>query len=362
MIDSERVRDYRLDGPRGREAAAKGLVSAQWFACTVDRKTMKQLMQRSDWQGLRYLGSWLLLLIGSGVLAWHGWRTVWAVPAFMLYGLFYAAGEHGAHELSHGTPFRTTWLNKVFFQLTSFLALHEPVYWRWSHVRHHTDTLIAGNDREIAFPRPVSLAGLFADFFFLKSGTIEVLRTVRHAFGNVSQATRSFVPASQIGRMVLSSRIYTAIFAGTVAWCVAAHSILPALFIVLPRFYGSPLTQVFNITQHAGLAEDVLDHRLNTRTVLFNPLFAFLYMKMNYHVEHHMFPMVPFYNLPKLHTLIQAQCPPAPRGLVAAYREIIPALWRQRKDPDYCIRRQLPQQGEARVMAGEMPPAKTTYA
>ena len=52
-------------------------------------------------------------------------------------------------------------------------------------------------------------------------------------------------------------------------------SILPALFIVLPRFYGSPLTQVFNITQHAGLAEDVLDHRLNTRTVIFNPLFDY---------------------------------------------------------------------------------------
>jgi Na+-transporting NADH:ubiquinone oxidoreductase subunit F len=85
-------------------------------------------------------------------------------------------------------------------------------------------------------------------------------------------------------------------------------------------------------------------------------------MKMNYHVEHHMFPMVPFYNLPKLHALIQAQCPPAPRGLVAAYREIIPALWRQRKDPDYCIRRQLPQQGEARLMPGEIPPVKTTYA
>ena len=103
--------------------------------------------------------------------------------------------EHGSHELSHGTPFRTGWLNTFFFQLTSFLALHETVFWRWSHARHHTDTIIVGNDREIAFPRPVKLAGLLADFFFLKSGSIELARTVRHAFGSVSAATCSVVLA-----------------------------------------------------------------------------------------------------------------------------------------------------------------------
>jgi fatty acid desaturase len=357
MIKNMTRRDYSLEGPCGKEAAAKGLVSAQWFACTVDRKQMKQLMQRDDWQALKYLGTWFALLIASGMLAYYAWGTSWAVPAFLLYGLFYAAGEHGSHELSHGTPFRSGWLNAFFFQLTSFLALHEPVFWRWSHARHHTDTVIVGNDREIAFPRPVRLAGLFADFFFLKSGAIELLRTIRHAFGSISPATRSFVPASEIGRMIRSSQVYTLIFVGTVAWCITAESILPALFIVLPRFYGAPLTQVFNITQHAGLAEDVLDHRLNTRTVIFNPLFAFMYMKMNYHVEHHMFPMVPFYNLPKLHELIKDQCPPAHPGLANAYREIIPALWRQRKDPTYFIQRQLPPATAHRTAAANPKPA-----
>ncbi|WP_244130198.1 fatty acid desaturase [Burkholderia sp. BCC0044] len=344
-------RDYSLDGPGGKEAAMRGLVSAHWFACKVDRNVMKQLMRRDDWQGLKYLGTWLLLLIGSGVLAYRAWGTIWAVPAFALYGLFYAAGEHGSHELSHGTPFKSRWLNAFFFQLTSFLALHETVFWRWSHVRHHTDTIIVGNDREIAFPRPVKLLGVIVNFFSLKHGTTETLRIIRHAFGSVGSATRSFVPASEIGRMLVSSRIYTLIIVGTVAWCVAIHSILPALFIVLPRFYGAPLTHVFNITQHAGLAEDVLDHRLNTRTVRMNPLLAFMYMNMNYHVEHHMFPMVPFYNLPKLHELIKDQCPSAKEGLIDAYREIIPALWRQHKDPTYYIKRQLP----AAVSSDEVP-------
>lgn len=342
MIDKMTVRDYRLTGPCAQEAAARGLISAQWFACRVDRKTMKQLMQRDDWQALRYLGSWLLLLLASAILAYHAWGSTWAIPAFLLYGLLYSVGEHASHELSHGTPFKTGWLNSFFFQLSCFQALHEPVFWRWSHARHHTDTLIVGNDREIAFPRPIRLTGLLADFFFLKSGTIEILRTIRHALGSVGAATRSFVPESEIPRMIRSSRIYTLIFAATLFSCYHLHSLLPALFIVLPRFYAGFLTQLFNITQHAGLAENVLDHRENTRTVLFNPLAAFMYMNMNYHVEHHMFPMVPFYNLPKLHTLIKDQCHPAHPGLWHAYREIIPALWRQRSDPDYCIVRHPP--------------------
>jgi hypothetical protein len=39
--------------------------------------------------------------------------------------------------------------------------------------------------------------------------------------------------------------------------CFAVGSILPAMFIVLQRFYGGPLSQLFNLTQHAGLDENV---------------------------------------------------------------------------------------------------------
>ena len=73
-----------------------------------------------------------------------------------------------------------------------------------------------------------------------------------------------------------------------------------------------------------------------------NPVFNFLYMNMNYHIEHHMFPMVPFYALPKLHYLIREQCPKPHANLREAYAEIIPALLRQRRDPSWFVVRQLP--------------------
>ena len=37
-----------------------------------------------------------------------------------------------------------------------------------------------------------------------------------------------------------------------------------------------------------------------------NPLFRFIYWNMNYyHVEHHMFPMVPYYRLAELHEIMK---------------------------------------------------------
>jgi fatty acid desaturase len=99
---------------------------------------------------------------------------------------------------------------------------------------------------------------------------------------------------------------------------------------------------VFGYTQHAGLEEDVLDHRLNTRTVYMNPVFRFIYWNMNYHLEHHMFPMVPYHALPKLHEAMKADTPPAYPSLFAAWKEILPALVRQVRDPSYYVRRELP--------------------
>jgi fatty acid desaturase len=347
MTQAGNWKDYRLTESNSREAELKGLVSAQWFKCNVARADMKRMMQRSDKEGLLQMGLWLGLLAASGAAAFLAWGTLWCIPALIVYGMLYAASDHCAHELSHGTPFKTAWLNNIFYQLASFMTLHEAVYWRWSHARHHTDTIIVGRDREIAFPRPARMWTIVLDAFFLPGGIVEILRTVRHATGKLSAESRSFIPESEIKKVVFNSRIYVLIFVALIAWCIAAQSILPVLFIVLPRFYGAWLPHLFNFTQHTGLAEDVLDHRLNTRTIYLNPVFEFLYMKMNYHLEHHMFPMVPFHALPQLHAAIKEQSPPAYPSLWAAYGDIIPALLLQRRNPGHTIEPRVPAGGVA---------------
>jgi fatty acid desaturase len=51
---------------------------------------------------------------------------------------------------------------------------------------------------------------------------------------------------------------------------------------------------------------------------------------------------VPYHALPRLHAAIKADCPTPYPSTIAAYREIIPALLRQVREPAWFVVRELP--------------------
>jgi fatty acid desaturase len=337
------TRDYSLVGEEARRASERGLVSADWYAHPLPRKQLKELMRRKDGPAIRDTAIWLgaLILAGAGgVWFWGSWA---AVPFFIVYGVLYGSTTDSRwHECGHGTAFKTRWMNEAVYQLACFMIMREPTVWRWSHTRHHTDTIIVGRDPEISVKRPPDILGMLLNLFALKSSVTALRKLALHAAGRLTVEEETFIPEMERWKVFVVARIYLAILLAVVVLSVALHSWLPAMLVGLPTLYGGWLTVVFGVTQHAGLSEDVLDHRLNSRTIYMNPISRFLYWNMNYHVEHHMFPMVPYHALPALHAAIKDQCPPAYPNIIAAYREIIPALLKQRRDPNYHIIRELP--------------------
>ena len=184
-------------------------------------------------------------------------------------------------------------MNDAVYQIACFMMMREPEIWRWSHTRHHTDTIIVGRDPEIITPRPPDVVALLLNIFALKGGAAFFRKLFLHAGGRLDPEEETFVPESERPKVYRKARICLAIYAAVIVACVSSRSILPAMLIGLPTFYGGWLVLFFGVTQHLGLAEDVLDHRLNSRTVYMNPIFRFLYWNMNYHVEHHIFPADP---------------------------------------------------------------------
>jgi fatty acid desaturase len=336
-------RDYSLVGRNSKLAEEQGLADAQWYACAIPRARLKELMQRRDGPAIRDTLLWFALLIGTGTLGYLTWGTWWTVLPFAAYGVLYGSSSDSRwHESLHRTAFKTTWMNDALYEIASFMVLRESVPWRWSHTRHHTDTIIVGRDPEIAFPRPPSLLNIALGAFALKSGPREFGRIALHCTGRLTPAEATYVPDVERPKVFRNARIYALIYLGAIGLAVANRTILPLMYVGLPSFYGAWLALLYGTTQHAGLAEDVLDHRLNCRTVYMNPVSRYLYWHMNYHVEHHMFPNVPYHALAKLHEELKADMPRPYSGMWEAYREIIPALLRQRKDPSYFVRRQLP--------------------
>ncbi len=337
------ARDYSLTGPESLLAHERGLANSEWFQPVVDPTTMRSLQVRTNSRAARDVLLWLGLIVLFGVLAFMALGTWWAVPAFLAYGaLIGGASDSRWHECGHGTAFKAGWANEIIYHFASFNLLRGPTVWRWSHYRHHTDTIIVGRDAEIVFPRPPSVPRTAFVFTHLEGGTKMFARLVRHAFGRIEDDVRDFVPAGEIRRVKWEARVAVGITAAVAVWSVAIGSIVPLLFIGLPSIYGAWLVVFFGITQHAGMREDVLDHRLNSRTVLMNPIFRFLYLNMNYHVEHHIFPSVPYHALPELHAELRGQLAEPLPSTWAAYREIWTTLARQHNDPTYEIPLDIP--------------------
>jgi fatty acid desaturase len=336
-------RDYGLLGAEAQRAAEAGLVSAVWYNPPISRKRLGELMKKRNGPALRDTAIWFAALLLSGAAGVWLWGSWLAVIPFALYGVLYgSAGDSRWHECGHGTAFKTRWMNDAVYQIASFMMLREPRVWRASHSRHHADTIIVGRDPEINSVRPPDFLGLALNLFALKGGLKALGHILLHTTGQLTEAESTFIPERFRPEVYRIARVWLAIFAAVIAACIRLHSILPAMLIGLPTFYGGSFTLIFGLTQHAGLPEDVLDHRLNSRTVYMNRLSRFIYWNMNYHLEHHLFPMVPYHALPELHVLVKPYCPPPYCGLAAAYREILPTLWRQAKDPHYCIVRAVP--------------------
>jgi Na+-transporting NADH:ubiquinone oxidoreductase subunit F len=334
---------YVLSKENSDRALAKGLAEANWYRTPVPKATLRELLQRRNGPAIRDTLLWFTMILAAGYWAWSWWGKWWAILPFAMYGVLYASSSDSRwHESGHGTAFRTEWLNTVLYEIASFMVMRESTIWRWSHTRHHSDTIIVGRDPEIQVPRPPDLVELGKKFFGLGNFPRYWSSVVKHCFGVMSAPEKGFVPESEYSCVFIRARIYLAIYAFIIGAAVYYRTILPLLFIGLPNLYGAWLMNVYSLTQHAGLAENVLDHRLNCRTVYMNRINRFLYWNMNYHLEHHMFPLVPYHSLPRLHELVKWDMPEPYPSLMAAFREVVPAVLRQLKDPGYHVKRKLP--------------------
>ena len=335
--------DYSLTGVNSKRAVEKGLAEADWYQCAVPRETMRALLERRNGPAIRDTILWFALIFGAGYATFALWGSWWAIFTYLIYSVLYASTSDSRwHESGHGTAFRTDLMNTVLYEIASFMVMRESTVWRWSHTRHHSDTIIVGRDPEIAVPVPPDLLAIIMKFFNLRVYPQYFKAILMHSLGRMSAAEKTFIPPSEFPRIYVRARIYVAIYAIVIGLSVYERSILPLMFVGFSNLFGTWLLPVYGLTQHAGLAENVLDHRLNCRTVYMNALHRYLYWNMNYHVEHHMFPLVPYHALPRLHAVVKDDCPTPYPSLLSAWREIVPTVLRQVKDPAYHVKRKLP--------------------
>ena len=324
-----------------------------WYKPKIDKKTLKELSKRSDTKGLLDISIFIVALILSGYLCILSWGTLWSIPALLLYGnIFYCKIISIQHETNHETYFKTRALNKFFYHITSLLGGFEAVRWKWSHFHHHTYTIFTHEevyDYENNSPKPTEPIRFLLNF--LPLGPIINIQKIRHfthfeiikhSFGIITPVVNITVPEKEIKKIINSSRLYVGFWLIIILSSIFFKTWLPIIMLILPPFYGNTILMICGMTQHAGLADNVKDHRKSTRTVIMNPFFSFLYSNMEYHIEHHIFPKIPCHNLKAFHNVVKDQMPTPRKGIINAYKEIIPAIFKQAKDKNYYLNVDVP--------------------
>ena len=324
-----------------------------WYKPQIEKKTLKEISKRSDVKGIFDVSIFFISLLLSGYLTIILWGSWWCVPALLLYGnIFYCKVISVQHETNHETYFKSRQLNKFFYEVTSFLGGFESVRWKWSHFHHHTYTIFTHEevyDYENNSPRPTEPIRFFLNFLPLgpliniqKVMHFTHFEIMKHSLGIISLVVKNTVPEKEIKKVIYMSRLYVFMWLTVIVVSIYLQSWLPVLMIILPPFYGNTILMICGMTQHAGLAHNVKDHRKSTRTVILNPFFSFLYSNMEYHIEHHIFPKIPCHNLKKFHQQVKNQMPKPHKGIFQAYKSIIPAILKQSKDKNYFIDVQIP--------------------
>ena len=302
-------------------AASSGII--------LERKLLKSIARRSDRPGLLYLAKWAVLLATTGTLVIMTIGTAWMWPAMVVHGVLLSVPAYSfSHETAHGTAFRSIWLNECVCWFTSLIYMEEPLHRRYTHTMHHTYTWHVGKDCQMPFDTPIGIGGWLTEM----SG-VGLLRFHMTVFWNLAtrrytDVMRSVAPESELPRMTWNARAMLAIYAA-----IAASPFFgvwwPVWLIVIPRVLGTPVMQLFTILQHVELQENSPSILESTRSFTTGPIGRFLYMNMNNHIEHHLYPQVPYHALPQLAEAVKSQTPAPDRGLFRMNLEVLLVIIRR---------------------------------
>jgi fatty acid desaturase len=286
----------------------------------VPVEALRALYVKSDWQGA-WRASVHAGLLAAGALLIHQSRGRWWLPAaLLLQGVFLASLFAVMHEAVHDSAFRSRRLNAAVAWLAGFGILFNSTYYRQFHFAHHRYTQDPTRDPELLLsPPPRSRGAYWWRATAMPFWAVRLSNLVHLSRGRF--AGLDFVPAVARPEIVRSVRAMLAVLLALVLVSLALGSDGLLWYWLLPLALGLPFLRLYLLTEHTGCSEDD-DGLTNTRTTCSLWPVRFLMWNLPYHAEHHLYPSIPFHQLPAAHRWLRAHLRVVARGYVAVNRAL----------------------------------------
>jgi fatty acid desaturase len=304
-----------------------------WWAPRLERVRVQQLLRKRDLPGVFLFLAWLAVLACTTWALASVWGSAWVVPVLVIHGAVLSFAYAISHEGAHGTAFRSSWLNESVFYLTSFIFGEEPMYRRYSHGRHHAATWYPGFDSQMPYQNPITLRAYLRETLAIHAPFAGIAQMFRHARGRLTQDEREFVPVARVSQLIWGARLFLVGYVTVFAVAALLNSTFLIVAFFGARLAGGWVVQLFINSQHMCMSEAVPDHRYSTRSLACALPVRLLYWNMSFHIEHHLYPGVPFHALPEVNRLVRDELPMPVRGAWRANAEIVRVIRRQLADP-----------------------------
>jgi fatty acid desaturase len=214
------------------------------------------------------------------------------------------------HELFHKSVFPNRSLNTILFRIFSIFTWSNYSWFEITHYSHHRRTL-ANDDPEKPSVPTINFRNYIQWFTFDFEGFYKrVMVLIRNALGKVpvpgvkneSVLMLSLVERQQIAK---GAWVVLSINCGLAIFFILSDNVFFIFSITLAPFFVTFFNKILALSQHLGLKESIEgSYEKSCRTVILGSIGRFFYANMNYHIEHHYFPSVPFYNLQRVHNFI----------------------------------------------------------
>lgn len=291
------------------------------YGGAVDGPRLRALMSRSDARGGTRLAAHGAILLASGTAISGTLGSWWLLPALAVHGAVLVLLFCGLHETVHRTAFRSRRINDAVAATLGFLVLVPANHFRAFHMDHHRFTQIPGRDPELAIAKPTTIGAYVLVMLGIPFLRDQVRGIAARAAGRVAD---SFVAPHARPAIVREARIHAALYAA-VAAAIAAGWTAPLLYWAAPLLLGQPFLRLLLLAEHAGCPMRA-DMHVNTRTTFTNPFVRFVTWNMPCHIEHHLYPGVPFFALPRLRRATSEARGTTARGYARFHLDYVRAL------------------------------------
>jgi fatty acid desaturase len=261
----------------------------------IPHDELKELHRRRPAVHLAYAGRQFAIVAACGYGLWHLTNPFLWVPLAVLQGFTFFNMTTLLHEVVHNSVFHSTrrrWERALGLAYAITSGISASQFTRW-HLDHHDNLGSDADDPKRHWLSPKRNARWYKLLYCTPALMFLYFRAAAREAASYPEELRRTIKRERLATMAVQLSVMAGLYAFGGLGPMLRIQIVPYFLVFPVAFTLNRLGQHYNIDP---------SHPLKWSTLMKpSRLWDFLFVYSNYHLEHHYFPRVPFYNLRKVH-------------------------------------------------------------